>query len=152
MGGVPFRFPLYTPVPGQAFEDAAHFGKLLFGRKTVGELLLRMRLSGVSKDTIETELIVVGPTDVEMDYTKELVAFIGRNQLQTRVYFIGALDGDPLIEQYQMADVFVMPAYYESFGIVYLEAMGFGLPTIGTTGGAAVRTLRHTETPGKGEG
>ena len=31
----------------------------------------------------------------------------------------------------------VVPSSYEGFGIVYLEGMGFGLPAIGTTAGAA---------------
>jgi glycosyltransferase involved in cell wall biosynthesis len=35
------------------------------------------------------------------------------------------------------ADVLVVPSSYEGFGIVYLEVMGFGLPAIATTAGAA---------------
>jgi glycosyltransferase involved in cell wall biosynthesis len=31
----------------------------------------------------------------------------------------------------------VVPSSYEGFGIVYLEGMGFGLPAIATTAGAA---------------
>ena len=114
----------------------------------VGNVIRRKGLHVVLEamvEATETELIVIGPTDVEAAYTKELVAFIGRNALQSRVHFVGALDHQPLVEQYQMADVFVMPAYYESFGIVYLEAMGFGLPTIGTTGGAAHELITHGE-------
>ncbi|HSQ38585.1 MAG TPA: glycosyltransferase family 4 protein, partial [Anaerolineales bacterium] len=35
---------------------------------------------------------------------------------------------------------------YEGFGIVYLEGMGFGLPAIGTTAGAAGEIIRDSET------
>ena len=38
-----------------------------------------------------------------------------------------------------------MPSSYEGFGIVYLEGMGFGLPAIGTTAGAASEIITHGE-------
>jgi glycosyltransferase involved in cell wall biosynthesis len=37
-----------------------------------------------------------------------------------------------LMEAYQRADVFVMPSLVEGFGQVYLEALSFGLPVIGS--------------------
>ena len=39
----------------------------------------------------------------------------------------------------------VVPSSYEGFGIVYLEGMGFGLPAIGTTLGAAGEIITHGE-------
>ena len=36
-----------------------------------------------------------------------------------------------------------MPSSYEGYGIVYAEAMGFGLPAIGTTSGAAGEIITH---------
>ena len=35
-----------------------------------------------------------------------------------------------LLERYREADVFVMPSFFETFGLVYLEAMSQGLPLI----------------------
>ena len=37
----------------------------------------------------------------------------------------------------------VVPSFYEGFGIVYLEGMGFGLPAIGTTRGAAKEIITN---------
>ena len=39
-----------------------------------------------------------------------------------------------------------VPSSYEGFGIVYLEGMGFGLPAIGTTAGAASEVIDHGQT------
>lgn len=39
-----------------------------------------------------------------------------------------------LIEIYRKNDIFVMPSYHESFGLVYAEAMSQGLPVIYTRG------------------
>lgn len=41
---------------------------------------------------------------------------------------------EKLIEFYRNADIFIMPSHYESFGLVYAEAMSQGLPVIYTKG------------------
>lgn len=41
---------------------------------------------------------------------------------------------EELIEFYRNADIFIMPSHYESFGLVYVEAMSQGLPVIYTKG------------------
>ena len=65
--------------------------------------------------------------------------------LSSKICFHGILDGEPLIEQLSKAHVMVMPSSYEGFGIAYLEGMGFGLPAIATTSGAASEFITDGE-------
>ncbi len=56
--------------------------------------------------------------------------------LQSRVRFHGFVPGEELQHFYRDCDVFIAPSRYESFGLIYLEAMAYGKPVIGTrTGG-----------------
>ena len=41
---------------------------------------------------------------------------------------------EKLIEEYKKADIFVMPSFTESFGLVYAEAMSQGLPVVYSEG------------------
>lgn len=50
------------------------------------------------------------------------------------VVMIDKMPKESLIKLYREADIFVMPSHYESFGLVYAEAMSQGLPVIYTRG------------------
>jgi glycosyltransferase involved in cell wall biosynthesis len=47
------------------------------------------------------------------------------------VEFIGYVDDTELKNYYRTCDLFVAPSLYESFGLIYLEAMAWGKPVIG---------------------
>lgn len=47
------------------------------------------------------------------------------------VVFLGLLTTNELIKYYNIADLFVMPSIFEAYGIVFAEALIFGLPCIG---------------------
>lgn len=52
-----------------------------------------------------------------------------------RVVFHGKVDETTLRQHYADCDVFVAPSRFESFGLIYLEAMMFAKPVIGTRSG-----------------
>ncbi|MEO2091426.1 MAG: glycosyltransferase family 4 protein, partial [Gemmataceae bacterium] len=43
----------------------------------------------------------------------------------------------------QTADLFVAPSRYESFGLIFLEAMRWGTPVVGTTAGGIPEVVEH---------
>ena len=82
-------------------------------------------------------LDIVGSVHVQPDYTRVMQKRVKDLGLEARVQFHGSLDIEPLRELLINAHLLVLPSSYEGFGIAYLEGMGFGLPSIGTTQGAA---------------
>ncbi|MGY1711351.1 glycosyltransferase family 4 protein [Geodermatophilus sp. SYSU D00758] len=60
-----------------------------------------------------------------------------------RVDVLGPLSKSALDDEYRTADVFVLPSLVEGFGLVGLEAMARGLPTVVTTHTFGDDIIRH---------
>jgi glycosyltransferase involved in cell wall biosynthesis len=63
-------------------------------------------------------------------------------QLSTRVFFDGYVDEATLQQRYCSAAMLLVPSLYESFGIVYLEAMRVKLPIVTFATGGATEIFR----------
>ena len=59
------------------------------------------------------------------------------------VEWLGLLDWPELERRYREASVFVLPTLYDAFGLVFPEAMGQGLPVIGTNHCAIPEIIRE---------
>lgn len=81
-------------------------------------------------------LDVVGSTAVNPTYTRRII-----HNLKPGITLYGPLSDVALADLMRHSQVLAVPSQYEGFGIVYLEGMGFGLPAIGTTGGAAAEII-----------
>lgn len=75
---------------------------------------------------INTMLTVVGRIEEKKEYLKIIA--------DKRTRYLPAMPKEKLIEEYKEADIFVMPSFTESFGLVYAEAMSQGLPVIYSKG------------------
>jgi glycosyltransferase involved in cell wall biosynthesis len=56
-------------------------------------------------------------------------------KLAPYVQFTGAVSDEELQTHYQWCHLFVAPSLYESFGLIYLEAMNYAKPVIGCRAG-----------------
>jgi len=83
---------------------------------------------------------------VDKPYVEEIKRQIEREGLSERISLLGVVTGDALREYYQESHVLAVPSSYEGFGMVYLEGMGFGLPAIASTPGAAHEIITHGQT------
>ncbi len=64
-------------------------------------------------------------------------------KLTGRVEFTGAVSEAELQQHYQNCDLFVAPSLYESFGLIYLEAMNYAKPVIGCQAGGIPEVVEH---------
>jgi D-inositol-3-phosphate glycosyltransferase len=87
-------------------------------------------------------LIVGGDADEPVDgHEAMLRRHVGRLGLADAVTFVGAQPQERLRSYYVAADVTVLPSYYESFGMVALEAMACGSPVIASRVGGLATTV-----------
>jgi D-inositol-3-phosphate glycosyltransferase len=79
----------------------------------------------------------------QVSHLQELASDLGIGE---RVCFLGAVDHEQLPLYYNAADVCVVPSYYESFGLVALEAMACGTPVVASRVGGLTGTVGDGET------
>ena len=91
--------------------------------------------------------VIGGETDEPIDGheadVRRRAAALG---LGDAVTFVGAQPQERLRDWYVAADVTVLPSYYESFGMVALEAMACGSPVVASRVGGLQTTVRDGET------
>jgi len=85
----------------------------------------------VVKENTNVKLVIGGggkAAQKVVDWTKEY-------HVTDSVEFLGTLNREQVVEQMQMCDCFVLPSRYETFGVVYIEAMACGKPVIAVANG-----------------
>lgn len=87
-------------------------------------------------------LNIVGNLSISPSYVKSLRKLVYSLGLNSRVNILGFLSNHKLNQYFRDCHVFTLPSIYEGFGIAYLEALGFGLPIIASTEGAAREIIK----------
>ena len=122
---------------GHHTRKKAKFVDVLFagrfeGRKGI-DLLLQV-IPALCRNHPQARFILVGEDRLRADGSSlgaDFRAQHARASFRERVLFPGAV-GDLELEQYlAQCDIFVSPSRYESFGLVFLEAMMFAKPAVG---------------------
>ena len=117
--------------------------RILFLGNVIYRKGLHTLLEAVKRLTSNVKVDIVGGLTSELQYAYEMERYVLTHELSSVITFHGPLDNEPLIEMYKQSHVMVVPSSYEGFGIVYLEGMGFGLPAMGTTAGAASEIITN---------
>jgi len=115
-------------------------------RKGLHTLLDAVALATQQDPSTHYCLDVIGSLETDPKYVERMKRRVEINDVPIPVTFHGSLNNDRLVEKLRAAHLLVVPSSYEGFGIVYLEGMGFGLPAIGTTAGAAGEIITDGQT------
>ena len=87
-------------------------------------------------------LRVIG-REVDPTYTQHCKAISFIAGLDGRVQFLGALSDADLVHAYRTSQLLVVPSTFEGFGIVYLEAMRWGVVPIAGAAGGSSEIIQH---------
>jgi glycosyltransferase, family 1 len=87
----------------------------------------------------DSKLIICGRGGM-IDELREQVKYLG---IENKVYFAGYCDSKKIQKMYKCADVAVFPSTYEPFGIVAIESMLSGTPTIVSDVGGLNEIIEH---------
>jgi glycosyltransferase involved in cell wall biosynthesis len=77
-------------------------------------------------------------------FKEQLIGMLPEN-CKDRVKFCGYVDTEELGRYYHSCDIFVAPSLYESFGLIYIEAMSYAKPVIGCGVGGVTEVVRNQE-------
>ena len=121
-------------------EGGCRFLSIGFFRKQKAQDLLIRAFADRFRGEAEVRLGLAGDGSTLPD-CRALAAECG---VESQVDFLGLLDRDAVWRELQASDVFVLPSYYETFGVVAIEALASGLPVIATRCGGPESIVNDT--------
>jgi len=121
-----------------------HVGRMLSTEQYKGQDVLIESVAQILARYSDAQLVLVGRGD-DAERLKNL-ALAQAPSVQNAIFMPGFVPDDLLDQLYQRAYVFAMPSRGEGFGLVYLEAMRWGRPCIGSRVDASQCIIEHGKT------
>ena len=109
-----------------------------------GTDLLLKAIPKLMKRHDNIEFYFVGNDQLAVDgknYRKEFEKQHSSTEWFNKVKFHGFVTNEMLHQQYADCDIFVAPSRYESFGLIFIEAMMFGKACVGTNVGGITEVI-----------
>ncbi|QEL17134.1 glycosyltransferase [Limnoglobus roseus] len=130
--GIPDQAARFTPRPPDGKIRVLFVGRV--EKRKAPDLLLAAAVE-LLPEFPEVEVVFVGNDTIlaegsDKTYRQQFEVAHGHEPFASRVKFQGLVSEDELQQAYADCDVFVLPARFESFGLVLVEAMAHGKPVI----------------------
>lgn len=77
---------------------------------------------------------------------EELMNLKSKSSYSSRIHFAGNIDNEEISNYYAIADIYVMPSWFEGTPIALMQAMKMGLTAIGTNVNGISNLISHGET------
>ena len=106
-----------------------------------GTIPLLRSLPYAAKAFPDVLCVIAGGRHSSID-DRTLDQVLDEDSIRAHVRLLGHVPWRELAEWYRRATLFVMPSYYETFGISVIEAMAFNLPVVATTAGALPEVVK----------
>lgn len=142
---IPFGLPDYARAETQKTNDdvVITFVGRLERRKGIDLLLEALPKLLRGNERVKVRIVGEDYKDSSTGRTNAesfAAANVGASWLD-RVKFLGYVDDEGLREEFESCDIFVAPSRYESFGLIYVEAMRAGKPSIGVRAGGVSEVI-----------
>ncbi len=121
--------------------------RILFVGNLIPRKRLHLLLDGLLRaQSVDWKLDIVGDASVQDAYTATVRCSIHRLDDPDRVCLHGQLSDDDLKQLFDTSHVLAVPSAHEGYGIVYVEAMGRGLPVLASPSGGVRDVVCDRET------
>ena len=87
-------------------------------------------LENLAESGQEFDFVLAGGNPQDPDYENQIKQQIQASKFADRAHIVGFVSGGEKTAWLQAADVFVLPSYYENFGIAVAEAMTVATPVV----------------------
>ncbi len=135
-----FARPTESPVPRWGFQETVLFVGYLYEGKDLP--LLVQVVDRVASVRPSTGFVIVGDGP-EYEYVR---TELGMRGLSDRVHLAGRVAHEALPNYYELANVFILPSRYDSFGRVLVEAYLWGVPCVASRSGGPEDIVKDGET------
>lgn len=121
--------------------------RVFFAANVLPRKGLHVLLAALEKMRLaDWELSIAGSWDFDPEYAVNIRTHIRSKGLEGKIKIYGNVrESGRMKNLYESSHVLAVPSSYEGFGIIFAEALGFGVPVAACRTGAVPELIRHGE-------